>query len=194
MDAGQNRGDMSIPWRERMRRIVNRAGGRDEWLAPDDVITVARRHYLEAIEWLQECALLPLKLQQSQAHTFLTSVRLKRFAQILHQTAREARPLCFGVLRCDHLLTLRTFNEEGDRCLVLDQQTERRMATYDASTGQRVFTQQLPDSVTVYALAYDAADQRWKIGAYLQDLPVSWNAGPQAMQEFHSIPAFKGRG
>lgn len=194
MSSEQRRRQPYTPWRERMRRVMIGDSVRHEWIAPDEVVELAREHYLEAVEWLQECALLPRRLQQTQAERYLTGVRLKRFYQAAEEATLSPRPHLAGVLRGDHQVELRAFSEEGDRCLVLDTQTVRRMATYHQSSGRRAVTQDLGDSVTIYALSWHTDDERWKISAYLQELPLGWNTGTHRMQELTTLPSFKGRG
>lgn len=194
MTSGEDRRHSSAPWRERMRRVVNGDKLRHEWAAPEDVVELARAHYLEAVEWMQESVLLPPRLQRTQAVRYMTGVLLKRYYESLHEHLLKPLPDFVGVLRCDHQADFRAFSEEGDRCLVLDAQSVRRMATYQVSTGTRAVTQDLGDSVTVYALKYHAQDQRWKISAHLQELPINWNTGAHRMQELAALPSFKGRG
>ena len=87
---------------------------------------------------------------------------------------RAGAPMFVGVLRSDHRLEVRRFSEDGERCLLVDHQTQRRMATYHTRTGQRAVTQDLGDATVVYSMIYDPSDVRWKIDAFVQELPAGW--------------------
>ncbi len=165
----------AVPWANRMRRLRN---GKTEWMAPDDVIEQVREQYLEAINWLNESMLMSWTQQLTAASAYLGGSFLRRYRNLL-LSQRSARGVQLtGVLRADHNVEVRQFSENGGFCLVVDQQTQRRMATYNRRTQERLHTQDMGDGVVVYAMLYDSKDGRWKIGGYIQELPAGWRTRP----------------
>ena len=159
-------------------------------MAPDDVVQQVRAHYLDAINWLQDSALMSPSRQWSGAADYLSATYLKRYRNLL---LKERNSVEFaGVLRADHTVEVRQFSENGLYCLVIDHQTERRMATYNRKTHERLHTQDLGDGVVVYAMLYDAEDQHWKIGSFIQELPTGWRTSP-ITQELSTLPRTIGR-
>ncbi|MFN8447972.1 MAG: hypothetical protein U0521_05145 [Anaerolineae bacterium] len=47
------------------------------------------------------------------------------------------------------------------------------------------------DGVVVHAMLYDAADGRWKIGGFLQELPLDWRT--RATAHLSKLPGAIGR-
>jgi hypothetical protein len=177
-----------IPWCDKMRRLSPAA----EWMAPEEVVQQVGAHYLEAVNWLYESTLLPWSRQWSGANKYLSGTFLSRQRNLL-LTQRSGENLSItGVLRADHGVEARRFNENGDFCVVIDQQSQRRMATYNRIKRERLHTQDLGDATVVYAMMYDAKDQRWKIGGFIQELPVGWRSRP-LFQELQSLPGGIGR-
>lgn len=150
-----------------MRRVTESATHPYEWMAPDDVVRFVRRQYLESIEWVNH-----VERDSRYAPRFVTGAMLVRIGQGIW--TRSTAPLFVGILRSDHRLEVRRFSEDGERCLILDHQTQRRMATYHTRTGQRAATQDLGDATLVYSMVYDSSDGRWKIDAFVQELPTGW--------------------
>ncbi len=177
-----------IPWRDKMRRLRGSAQ-KSEWMAPDDVVQQVRAHYLDAIHWLNDSMLMSWAQQWAGAPKHLNGSYLKRYRNLL-LTQRESAPLT-GVLRADHSIEVREFSETGGFCLVIDQQTGRRMATYNRRSHARLHTQDLGDGVVVHAMLYDAADGRWKIGGFLQELPLDWRT--RATAHLSKLPGAIGR-
>jgi hypothetical protein len=181
-----------IPWGDKMRRLRAGVAHKAEWMAPDDVVQQVRTHYFDAVSWLQESMLMSWAQQWADAPYYLGGVYLKRYRNLL-LTQRESKgvPLT-GILRADHVVEVRQFSEHGDTCLVIDYQTQRRMATYNRKTQERGVTQDLGDGVVVYAMLYDGKDRRWKIGSFVQELPVGWRKRP-LIQELSRLPGAIGR-
>lgn len=174
-----------IPWRSKMRQL--RAAQITEWMAPDEVVEQVRAHYLEAMNWLTDTTLSSWAQQWSQAPGRLSGACLKRQRRLV-LNERSGRGVQFvGVVRCDHAVEVRQFSETGSFCLVIDYQSQRRMATYNRRTRERLHTQDLGDGIVVYAMRYDAIDQRWKIDSFVQELPPGWRANP-LVQEFTILP------
>ncbi|MFN8561098.1 MAG: hypothetical protein U0703_05615 [Anaerolineae bacterium] len=107
-------------------------------MAPDDVAQQVRAHYLDAIHWLNDSMLMSWAQQWAGAPKHLNGSYLKRYRNLL-LTQRESAPLT-GVLRADHSIEVREFSETGGFCLVIDQQTGRRMATYNRRSHARLHT------------------------------------------------------
>jgi len=167
-----------IPWGDKMRRLNAGVTRQAEWMAPDSVVQRVRAHYLEAVNWLHESALLSWAQQWSSASDYLGGTYLKRYRNLL-LTQRDGKTIQFsGVLRADHIVEARTFSENGAACLIVDQQSQRRMATYNRRTQERLHTQDLGDGAVVYGMLYDARDGRWKIGSLVQELPLGWRSRP----------------
>jgi hypothetical protein len=104
-------------------------------------------------------------------------------------------PRCYGVLRADHLVQVRQFSDDGERCLVIDRQMQRRMATYNTRTRSRVSTQDLGSGAVLYAMVYVAKERRWKIDSLIQELPIGWGSHhtQPRIQEHASLPEAIGR-
>jgi hypothetical protein len=174
-----------IPWRSQMRQL--RAAQVTEWMAPDEVVELVRAHYLDAVTWLMDTSLASWAQQWAQAPTRLSGASLKRQRRLI-LNERSGKGLQFvGVVRADHVVEVRQFSETGSFCLVIDYQSQRRIATYNRKTRERLHTQDLGDGILVYAMRYDAIDQRWKIDSFVQELPPGWRGNP-LLQEFTILP------
>lgn len=174
-----------IPWRSQMRQL--RAAQVTEWMAPDEVVELVRAHYMDAVTWLMDTSLASWAQQWAQAPTRLSGASLKRQRRLI-LNERSGKGLQFvGVVRADHVVEVRQFSETGSFCLVIDYQSQRRMATYNRKTRERLHTQDLGDGIVVYAMRYDAIDQRWKIDSFIQELPPGWRGNP-LLQEFTILP------
>ncbi len=181
-----------IPWGDKMRRLNAGSVQKSEWMAPDSVVAQVRAQYLEAINWLHESMLSSWAKQWSTAPNFLNGTHLKRYHNSLLLQRDSKGVEVSGVLRADHVVEVRQFSESGAFCLVIDHQSQRRMATYNRKTLERLHTQDLGDGVVVYAMLYDAKDQRWKIGSFVQELPPDWRTRPM-IQELSTMPGAIGR-
>lgn len=184
-----------VPWLSRMRRIRAGAVRKAEWMAPDDVVRDVREHYLEAIHWLHDSTTSTWGQQWSSSAYYLSGAYLRRHQQILMHYRTNGLPSCYGVLRADHYVQVRQFSEDGDRCLIIDRQSQRRMATYNTRTRTRVMTQDLGSGTVVYVLVYTAKERRWKIDSFVQELPLGWGnhrAQPR-IQEHATLPDAIGR-
>lgn len=174
-----------IPWRSQMRQL--RAAQVTEWMAPDEVVELVRAHYMDAVTWLMDTSLASWAQQWAQAPTRLSGASLKRQRRLI-LNERSGKGLQFvGVVRADHVVEVRQFSETGSFCLVIDYQSQRRIATYNRKTRERLHTQDLGDGIVVYAMRYDAIDQRWKIDSFIQELPPGWRGNP-LLQEFTILP------
>jgi hypothetical protein len=143
-------------------------------MAPDTVIFQVRSDYLSAVEWLHDSALKDWSHQWTYAPLYFSGSYLKRHQRVLRQLASAREPQCIGILRADHQVDVRYSSEDRERCLVIDLQTQRRMATYDLISRARLHTQDLGCSAMVYQMLYDVRSRRWKIDAFVQQLPSGW--------------------
>jgi len=134
-----------IPWGDKMRRLRAGVAHKAEWMAPDDVVQQVRAHYLDAVGWLQDSMLMSWAQQWSDAPHYLGGVYLRRHRNLL-LTQRDGQGVSLtGILRADHVVEVRQFSENGDFCLIIDHQSQRRMATYNRKTHERGMTQDLGD-------------------------------------------------
>lgn len=184
-----------VPWLDKMRRINAGVAQKQEWMAPDEVVDKVRSDYLTANRWLTDNVLASWQQQWMLAPYYMSGLYLKRFQTLVTQYRAGRMPRAIGVLRADHQVTVRSFSEDGERCVVVDRQTLRRMATYDARTRERVMTQDLGDGVVVYRMRFDAADGRWKLDEFVQELPAGWGrpSNRVRIREFAAQPTPIGR-
>ena len=134
------------------------------------VLSRVEPDYLTALGWLQDTAFAPPN--PTQARQYLCETALKRYCDVATQYDGNERFV--GVLRTSHTLEVRPLSDNNLRCLLLDTQICRRMATYNRATAARVSTQALGDAVRVVVMAYDTDAGRWKIADDIQRLPVGW--------------------
>ncbi|NWG15598.1 MAG: hypothetical protein HXY41_03105 [Chloroflexi bacterium] len=137
-------------------------------MAPEEVVAQVCAHYLEIVQWMQERMIKGSPRCPGDEAFYLAGAYLKH-ARILYSQGRFA-----GVLRADHQVQVRYFSEDGRRCLVIDHQTQRRMATYDRRAGVRLHTQDLGDGMMIFQMVYDSNLHRWKLEAFIQELPPGW--------------------
>jgi hypothetical protein len=179
-----------------MRRVrAGKLAKRAEWMAPDQVVHEVRQNFLESVTWLHESGLPVFEPQWASPQFFLTGEALRRHEQLVTQNRLDPRIQKFtAVLRMHHQVLVRRFSKDGRRCLVVDVQTERRMATYDVRKQTRLHTQDLGSGVVVYRMAYHARDQRWKIEALVQELPAAWGKRTEPrIEEIQFMPPAAGR-
>lgn len=175
----------AVPWLDKMRLLNT------EWMAPEDVIAQVNTHYLEAFEWMQTAALNPTARMITMSSRFLRGSYWRRFFNYAEEQRRTPRPM--GILRADHRLDVRYFTPSGSGCHVLDHQSGRRMATYHPHTFERIGTQDLGSASLVYYMRYDVQDRRWKIEAFIQELPTGWAKAPHDLQSFSGFSQSIGR-
>jgi hypothetical protein len=180
------------PWIQSMRRIPH-PDGDAAWMAPETVVHRVEEDFLQALEWLQSSVQRPWAYRYSKAPELFVGSYLRRHQRLLLQERNETLPLCYGVLRADHDVLVRGFSRDGMHCWLIDRQTQRRMATYDARTSNRVFTQHLADGACVYQLSYDGQQMRWKIEEFIQEMHFSWSQAPDRTNEPTSLPHNIGR-
>lgn len=162
-----------VPWSDKLRRVDAGDGHPGEWIAPRDVLNRVRLDYLSAVTWFQEAAMRDWAHLWSVAPMYLSGHFLRRYRALITDSSSAGVPDIVGVLRADHEVGVRNFSPDGARCLVIDAQSHRRMATYHRPDGVRISTQDLGSGVVVYRMAFDDTGSRWKVDALIQQLPVS---------------------
>lgn len=159
-----------VTWLDDMRR-VKIGGGRTEWLAPEVVMHTVIQHYQEYIEFAQENLLKGWVGYAKALPTYMTHNMLTVQLGILDARLLEDNLRLIDILRTSHRVHVRNFGDDGLTCLLLDYQTERRLATYHYWTRRRIHTQHLNDAILVYEMQFDSDDQRWKLANFIQELP-----------------------
>lgn len=184
-----------IPWSDQLRRVHAGVPRLAEWMAPDEVVNQVRADYRTSVGWQHDNVLQSLSHQWLEAPQYLSGIYLKRYRAILHIQRQARPPATVGVLRADHRIEVRRFSAQGDRCLVIDYQTQRRMATYDYEARARLHTQDMGDCAVVYQMLYDSDSQRWKIDKFIQQLPPGWGnpAAVRHIEVMTDLPTASGR-
>lgn len=168
-------GRQRVSWMRQLYRLP-RHGHRSKgvWMAPDTVVEQVRKDYISAVQWLQESMLQDWERRWAVAPTYLEGGYLRRYQSLLLQHRLSNQQLFAGVLRADHRVMVSEFCDDGESCILIDQQQQRRMATYYQRTGERVTTQDLGSGAVVFKMVYDPKLRRWKISEYIQELPLGW--------------------
>lgn len=165
-----------VPWANQLRRLHAGVARKAEWIAPDHVLVQVRQDYEESIGWLHDSALHSWAEQWNSAPRYLTGDALVRHQRVLARYRTPEDQRLVGVMRADHHVEVRHFSEDGERCLIIDMQSQRRMATYDARTRHRVSTQDLGAGAVIYQMHFDMGAQHWKIEKFVQELPAGWGS------------------
>ncbi len=159
-----------VSWARRLKRV--RAGSaQSEWIAPEDVLKRVRGDYMESVHWLQDTAIT--QSGRERASRYLTGEMLSQFTEQI-AFRDESLPLFEGVLRAGHTVQVHHFAETGDVCLVIDSQSQRRLATYTTASHERLHTQDMGQATLVYQMVYDRQADRWKVASFIQKLPAGW--------------------
>lgn len=173
-------GRKQVSWSKALRRVNAGRVRQAEWMAPESVTLAVKNDYLGAIQWLIEDAHTPWTTRWNKAPQFLSGRSLRRHQEILKQYHIGGPPRFTGVLRCTHDVTIRHFSEDGERCLVVDRQTNRCMETYPCGATTPGMTQRLEDGTAVYEMVYDKQDRRWKVDHFIQELPGGWKSSSKS--------------
>ena len=157
-----------------LQRLHPGAAGRAEWIAPRDTLERVEADYLAAQQWALETLLTSHSVYLRELPRYFTGQALAEQTRSVAGTLQRRGPRLVGALRAHHQIQVRCFADDGLSCCLLDQQSERRMATYDYWTKRRLHTQDLGSGVYVYLMVYDPAMARWKIAQLIQQLPTGW--------------------
>lgn len=160
-----------VPWMDQMTRLNAGAINRAEWMAPPHVIAAVKHDYLAF--YIYASAKLPKgwlaymrDLNEYLSHEMLSTQR-----ESLNLRLMQDRGRFIDILRATHHVQVRHFSDDGLSCIVIDQQSEQRIATYDYWTGRRLHTQFTGNAVYIYEMRYDQSVERWKIARFIQQLP-----------------------
>lgn len=187
-------GQKQVAWSDKLRRLNAGVSYQAEWMAPEYVIQQVRNDYLMAARWLRECSLQTWAEQWNAAANFLDGAQLQRHHAILNSYRIGRPPRYRDILIADHNVTVRHFSENGERCLVIDQQTQRTVISLDYHSYEPFITQALEDAVLVYQMRYDKETRRWKIEQFIQTLPRGWRADASGRVKLYaSLPPTNGR-
>lgn len=159
----------TVAWVNDLTRLNPGAGEKAEWMAPPQVIETVIWDYGSAQEWLDTCAdnwgRFAEGLERYTAGPYLNYQR-RALASLI-----DRRPRLAVTLSAAHRYSVRHFTPDGLRCLLIDCQTQRTLATAQYWTGQLIHSQRLDDTALVFQMAYDSASARWKIEKLIQELP-----------------------
>ncbi len=180
------------PWNEPLQRLHPGVADKAEWMASESTVQRVMADYLAAHSWLGESGFLNYNSSSRQVRDYLSGSMLTEMERVLLNSTRRGRARFVGVLRAHHHITVRRFSDDGLTCLIIDRQSERRMATYDYWTRQRLHTQDLGSGAMVYKMRCDPATRRWKIDELIQQLPVGWEQLP-ALRMTDALPSAAGR-
>jgi len=182
----------AVPWANDLVRLNPGTGDRAEWMAPPEVVRGVKRDYLATQAWLAECSkqwgLLAAELDQHASGAYR-----QRQRAALAQLVQSPGPRLAATLTANHLLGVRHFSSDGLRCLLIDRQTERTIATSGYWTGRHIHRQRLPDSDIVYRMRYDVKAQRWQIERLVQRLPAAPATAAVRVAVTTALPAVAGR-
>ncbi|TVR23424.1 MAG: hypothetical protein EA396_04110 [Anaerolineaceae bacterium] len=165
-----------VSWIGAMRRVNAGTVDKAEWMAPDEVVEQARAHYLEAMDWLLHSQTHALSERMAKTPHYFSGEQRRYHLELLNYYRHFEKMQYVGVMRCVHNVSVRHFSQDGERCLVIDDQTGCRMATYHIASGERCNTQDLGEATLVYQMAYDKTAERWKVDRYIQQLPAGWRS------------------
>ena len=190
-------GRKQVPWAGKLQRRNAGVQAKAEWMAPEPITKTVQDDYLRAVEWLSDSMLYEWAEQWTGAPHYLSGPYLHRYQELLKRYRMGKSPRYEGVMRCTHRVEVRHFSEDGERCLIVDHQSSRRIATYDLLHQSRMVTQDMGDGTVVYEMSYDKQLHRWKIEAFIQELPTGCtaleNTSVNGIQLLNALPPANGR-
>ena len=166
-----------VPWINNMSRINPGVVNKAEWMAPPHVIEAVKRDYLAFYHYATRTLPHGWIPYLRDLNTYLCDDMLREQRESLEKRLKHDRGRIFDILRANHQLEVRHFSADGATCLMIDHQTERRLATYHYWDGQRVHTQDIGSATLVYKMRYDSRSAKWKIASYIQTLPPGMTHG-----------------
>lgn len=178
------------PWLDDMTRLNPGVLNRAEWMAPPLVLEAVKRDYLAFYEYAARTLPQGWIAYGRELDTYLCNDLLAAQQASLRVRLHHDRGRVIGILRANHTVQVRHFSPDGLRCVVIDHQTEQRLATYSYWQNHRLHTQDMGDQVYVYQMDYDQKARRWKIARFIQQLP---RGAAQMMNLAISLPAAVGR-
>jgi len=185
-------------WPGALQRLHPGVAQRAEWMAPDDIVKGVETDYLAAQRWMVDASMAGYARFLSEAPTYFAGSYLKRQQKIVGLLMQGSKPCVrfIGILQAQHEIYVRHFSDDGLSCYLLDDQTARKMLTYEYWHARCVNSQSLLAGTYVYRMVYDRAGRRWKIEDLIQQLPLGWDAravsnAPIRLDE--SLPSVQGR-
>lgn len=169
-------GRQQVPWARRMRRARAGVSHAAEWIAPDEVIRSVEADYLRAQTWMRNSSHQDWHDQWTGAPLYLSGTYLKRYQELLRMYQLGRAPRFQGLLKCNHSIEVRHFSDDGERCLVVDHQSGSKIVTVDYQTRKLYSGHAMPDRVTVHEMVFDKQIRRWKIDAFVQEMPPAWKS------------------
>lgn len=169
-------GHKRTAWSDKLQKTQH-STSRLEWNAPDYVHQQVRNDYLMATRWMKECAFAGWTEQWAGAPYYYAGLHLLRHQRILTRQRAGQEPLYRDMLDAEHFVEVRHFSSDGERCLVIDHQTERSIITYHHDTLKLCMRQTLSDAAVIYQMVYDRRASRWKIEQFIQELPSALRTG-----------------
>lgn len=157
-------------------------------MASEAIIKQVHRHYLETMHWLPESVFHSWSQQWVGTTIYLSGEYQSQHQNILNNY-RENPPRYVGIMRCVHRLDVHPFADNADRCLLIDYQNSRRMATYQLQDRERITTQDLGSGVVVCEMVFDRAADRWKLDRFVQELPPGWWKQARKTHQVRIVPA-----
>jgi hypothetical protein len=175
-------GHKRTAWSDKLQR-TRQDTPQAEWNAPDYVHQQVRNDYLMATRWMRDCAFSSWTEQWAGAPYYFAGLHLHRHQKILtKQRAGQETPYR-DLMDAEHFIEVRHFSSDGERCLVIDHQTERTITTYHHTTCKPWMRQALDDAAVIYQMVYDRSTSRWKIEQFVQELPSALRTGRMTNQK-----------
>lgn len=160
-----------VPWINEMSRVNPGVVNKAEWMAPATVIEAVKRDYIAFYTYATKTLPQGWVPYLRDLNHYLCDDMLREQREYLEKRLGHDRGRIYDILRATHRLEVRHFSADGLTCLLIDYQTERRIATYDYWRGKRIHTQDLGAATLVYKMRYDSRAGVWKIASYIQTLP-----------------------
>ncbi len=184
-----------VSWADKLQRVSS-GTSRAEWTAPEYVLQQVRNDYLMAVRWQRDSAFQPLEVQMNSATYYFTGEYLHHYQTLLGYHRRRHPPRYTDILQAQHSVQVRHFTSNGERCLLLDRQTERSVTTCNLMQSASPLRQALTDAVVVYQMQYERSQRRWKVERYVQEIPDQlWIPSGQSyrVKVDTALPQFSGR-
>lgn len=179
---------------EPLQRLHPGVADKAEWMASETTVQRVTTDYLAAQQWVGDMQLADCFACLREVGRYFSGALLREHQRLLGRQLAQSHVRLVGVLRAHHHITVRRFSDDGLSCLVIDRQSERRMATYNYWTKQRVHTQDLGNGAVVYRMTFDRPSGRWKVDEFIQQLPIGWETLPgSTLRITDALPEAAGR-
>lgn len=177
-----------VPWVNHMKRLNAGAVNRAEWIAPNPIIENVKRDYLSFYDYATQTLPQGWLAYMRDLNQYMTDDLLREQRHSLSIRLQNDRGRIFDILRANHHIEVRNFSSDGLTCILIDSQTECRLATYDYWNGNRLHTQDVGDAAYVFKMTYDTREERWKMAQYIQTLPPgNWQSSLMEINPPHAV-------